>query len=47
MVTAGQLRHHAAISLMHVDLTVQGVRQQLWGLPRLNAHQRQAGFVTR
>jgi hypothetical protein len=47
MVAAGQLRHHAAIGAVHVDLAVQCVRQQLGhGAAIGQAHQGHARFVT-
>jgi hypothetical protein len=47
VVAAGQLGHHAAIGLVHVDLAVQRVRQQHGHAGVAGAHQRHAGFVAR
>ena len=45
VVTAGQLRHHAAESLVHLDLAVQSVGQQLRHLARTHGNQGHAGFI--
>ena len=47
VVAAGQLGHHTAIGLVHVDLAVKRVRQQArQGLAR-GLHQSHAGLVAR
>ncbi|MCQ4005037.1 aminotransferase class V-fold PLP-dependent enzyme, partial [Klebsiella pneumoniae] len=45
VVAAGQLRHHAAVGLVHLHLAVQGVRQQHRHARAGALHQRHAGFV--
>ena len=48
VVAAGQLRHHAAIGAVHLNLAVQTVGQQLrQATPSGHTHQGHAGFVTR
>ena len=47
MVTAGELRHHAAIGLVHLDLAVQGVRKQHRHACARGIYQRHAGFIAR
>ena len=48
MVAAGQLGHHAAIRLVHLDLAVQRMRQQGGhSHPASRADQRHAGFIAR
>ena len=46
VVATGQLRHHAAISLVHVNLTVQRMRQQLGYAGARRIHQRHTRFIT-
>ena len=45
MVTAGQLRHHAAKGLVHFDLAVQRVRQQHGQAGVLRPDQRHACLI--
>ena len=47
VVTAGKLRHHTAIGLVHLDLAVQGMRQQHRHTCAGGIYQRHAGFVAR
>jgi hypothetical protein len=47
VITAGQLRHHAAIGFVHSGLGVQGLGNQLWqGLTGLGANQGHARLIT-
>lgn len=46
MVAAGQLRHHAAIGLVHGDLAVQSVREQTGNRAAVGIDQRHACFIT-
>lgn len=46
MVATGQLRHHAAISLVHFNLAVQGMAEQGgYALSIRHSHQGHAGFI--
>ena len=47
MVAAGQLRHHATIGLVHLDLAVKRMRQQHRQVRPTDPYQRHPGFVTR
>ena len=46
MVATGQLRHHTAVGLVHLNLAVQGLRQQHWRLLTLRRDQCDPRFVT-
>ena len=46
VVAAGQLGHHAAIGLVHLDLAVERVRQQTWHGSPGGFHQGHARLVT-
>jgi hypothetical protein len=47
MVSAGQLGHHAAKGLVHLDLAVQSVSQQSWRTRATGVDQGHTRFIAR